>query len=494
MNRSISSATLLIAGTLTACSFAPVYKTPQSVPVPDAYKESADWKTAEPHDNQNRGEWWTVFQDPQLDALEKKAGDANQDLKAGFARLQQARAATRIARADLFPTLTVGSSAARSRTSVNSPDFPKGAEPVGNNFDLQADLSYEVDVWGRVRNAVNSAKASQQASAADLATLHLAIHAEVATGYFTLRAEDAQQLLLDKTVADYAQSLQLTQNLYNGGGAAIADVAQAQAQLETARTQAADVRLQRAQSEHAIAVLLGENPSAFQEQPNPLPLELAPPPIDPGLPSSLLERRPDVAAAERRVAAANAQIGVARAAYFPVFSLAAAAGFDSTSSSNWLNAPSRLWSVGPAAGLLTVFDAGRHRAQSAQAKAVYDEQVADYRGTVLTAYQEVEDNLAALRQLQQESVSEAAAVKATAKALEQAQYRYKAGLVTYLEVATTENTALQARLSNVTIELRRMNASVLLVKALGGGWQKAVSEQVAATPPFTRDHSYDSSR
>jgi NodT family efflux transporter outer membrane factor (OMF) lipoprotein len=274
MNGSLSSAILLLTGTLTACSFAPVYKTPGSVTPTGAYKESGDWKAAEPLDNRSRGEWWTIFQDPQLDQLEKKAGDANQDLKAGFARLQQARAATRIARADLFPTLTVGSSAARSRTSVNSPDFPAGAEPVGNNFDLQADLSYEVDVWGRVRNAVNSAKASQQASAADLATLNLSIHAEVATDYFTLRAQDAQQVLLDKTVADYAQSLQLTQNLYNGGGAAIADVAQAQAQLETARTQAADVRLQRAQSEHAIAVLLGENPSAFKEQTDPLPTEL----------------------------------------------------------------------------------------------------------------------------------------------------------------------------------------------------------------------------
>jgi NodT family efflux transporter outer membrane factor (OMF) lipoprotein len=495
MNGSLSSAILLLMGTLTACSFAPVYKTPESVTPTGVYKESGDWKAAEPLDNQSRGEWWTIFQDPQLDDLEKRAGDANQDLKAGFARLQQARAATRIARADLFPTLNIGSSAARSRTSVNSPDFPRGAEPVGNNFDLEADFSYEIDVWGRVRNAVTSAKASQQASAADFATLNLSIHAEVATDYFTLRAEDAQQVLLDKTVADYTRSLQLTQNLYNGGGAAIADVAQAQAQLETARTQAADVRLQRSQSEHAIAVLLGENPSAFERQTNPLPAELMPPAVDPGLPSSLLERRPDVAAAERRVAAANAQIGVARAAYFPVFSLAAAAGFDSTSSSNWLTAPSRLWSIGPAAGLLTVFDAGRHRAQSAQAKAVYDAQVAGYRGTVLTAYQEVEDNLAALRQLQQESVTEAAAVTATGKALQQAQYRYKAGLVTYLEVATTENTALQARLSNVTIQLRRMNASVLLVKALGGGWQKVASTQ-ADVPGDTGTQLYasDSSR
>jgi NodT family efflux transporter outer membrane factor (OMF) lipoprotein len=477
MNGSLSSATLLLFGALTACSFAPVYKTPDSVPATSEYKESGEWKAAQPVDNQERGAWWEIFHDPRLNALESQVGDANQGLKAAFARLQQARAATRIARADLFPTLSAASSATRARTSTNSLTYVPGRRPIYNNFDLEADLSYEVDVWGRVRNAVTSAKASQQASAADLATLNLSIHAELAADYFALRSEDAQQVLLDQTVADYAQSLQLTQNLYSGGAAAIADVAQAQAQLETARTEAADIRLQRAQTEHAIAVLLSENPSAFHLEPNPLPLELTPPPIDPGLPSSLLERRPDVAAAERRVAAANAQIGVARAAYFPVFSLAAAAGFDSTHSSTWLNAPSRLWSLGPAAGVLTLFDAGRHRAQTAQAKAIYDEQVADYRSTVLTAYQEVEDNLAALRQLQQESISEAAAVTATAKALQQAQYRYKAGLVTYLEVATNENAVLQAQLSNVTIQTRRMSASVLLVKALGGGWQRGESKQ-----------------
>ncbi|HEY2676624.1 MAG TPA: efflux transporter outer membrane subunit [Steroidobacteraceae bacterium] len=454
---------------LNACSFAPAYKTPDSVPAANVYKESADWKSAEPADTQLRGAWWELFHDAALDELEAKVGDANQDLQAAYARLLQARAATRIARSSLFPTLTVGSSAVRSRTSINSPKFPVGAEATGNNFDLEADLSYEIDVWGRVRNAVASAKASQQASAADLATLNLAIHAELAEDYFTLRSEDTEQVLLDKTVEDYAQALKLTQNLYSGGAAALTDVAQAQAQLETARTQAADIRLQRSQSEHAIAVLIGKNPSAFHLESNPLVVPLAPPAVDPGLPSTLLERRPDVAAAERRAASANAQIGVARAAYFPVFSLNASAGFDSTSASTWLNAPSRMWSVGPA-GVLTVFDAGRHRAQSAQAHAIYDEQVADYRTTVLTAYQEVEDNLVALKQLEQESVSEAAAVKATATALRQAQYRYKAGLVTYLEVVTSENTALQAQLADVTIQLRRMNASVLLIKALGGGW------------------------
>jgi outer membrane protein, multidrug efflux system len=476
MRGSPRSATLLLAGALTACSFAPVYKTPDSAPAASAYPEAADWKQAQPLDAENRGSWWTVFGDPTLDALEAKVGDANQDLKAAFARLQQARAATRIARSSLFPTLTAASSATRARASVNSPRFPPGTEPVGNNFDVEADVSYEIDVWGRVRNAVASAKASQQASAADLATLNLSIHAELAADYFALRAADAQQVPLDQTVADYTRSLQLTQNLYSGGGAALADVAQAQAQLESARTLAADIRLQRAQNEHAIAVLLGENAATFHTAPSPLPAQLAPPPINPGLPSSLLERRPDIAAAERRVAAANAQIGVARAAYFPVFSLAAAAGYDSTSSANWLTAPSRLWSVGPA-GVLTLFDAGRHRAQTAQAKAIYDEQVADYRSAVLSAYQEVEDSLSALRQLQQESLSEAAAVTATGKALQQAQYRYKAGLVTYLEVASAENTALQAQLTNVSIQLRRMNASVLLVKALGGGWQNETPRQ-----------------
>jgi outer membrane protein, multidrug efflux system len=469
---------LLMIG-MSACSFAPPYKTPDGAPAAAVYKESSDWKTAKPLDDANRGSWWSIFQDPQLDALESNVGDANQNLKAAYARLLQAQAATRIARADLFPTLSVGSFAVRSRTSQNSPRFPLHTEPVGNDFDLQADLSYEIDVWGRVRNAVASAKANSQASAADLATLNLAIHAELATDYFTLRAEDTEASLLDKTVEDYGQALKLTQNLFNGGNAALSDVAQAQAQLETARTQAADIRLQRAQSEHAIAVLLGQNPSTFHVDAAPLPTALLPPDIDPGLPSALLERRPDVAAAERRVAAANAQVGVARAAYFPVFKLSAAAGFDSTSSSNWLSAPSRLWAIGPA-GVLTVFDAGRHRAQTAQARAAYDEQVADYRNTVLTAYQEVEDNLAALKQLQQEALSEAAAVTATGTALQQAQYRYKAGLVTYLEVATTENTSLQAQLANVTIELRRMNASVLLVKALGGGWERRDTRSASA--------------
>jgi NodT family efflux transporter outer membrane factor (OMF) lipoprotein len=480
MNATTSAAASLLLGALSACSFAPVYRAPpSSAPPSSTYKEAADWKVAQPMDAEPRGEWWTAFQDAQLNELEAKVGAANQNIKAALARLSQARAETRIQRAGLFPTLSVGSSATRGRVSPNSPTFTKGGRPTYGDFDLEADLSYEFDVWGRVRNSVNSAKASQQASAADLATLDLSTHAELATDYFNLRGLDAQQVLLDRTVEDYAKSLGLTQNLYDGGGAALADVEQARAQLATARTQAAETRLQRAQAEHAIAVLIGENPTAFRLNANPLPLDASPPALDFGLPSALLERRPDVAAAERRVAAANFNIGVARAAYFPQFSLAASFGYDSAHSSNWVTAPSRTWSAGPS-GLLTVFDAGRHRAQSNQAHGIFDEQVADYRNTVLTAYQEVEDNLAALRQLQEEGVSQAAAVAATGKALQQSQYRYKAGLVTYLEVATNETANLQAQLSNVNIQVRRMSASVLLVKALGGGWQSAAQAAQAA--------------
>jgi len=304
--------------------------------------------------------------------------------------------------------------------------------------------------------------------------MNLSLSAQVAMDYFMLRSQDLQIVLLDQAVSDYEQSLHLTQNLYNGGAAALVDVAQAQAQLANARTQAADVRLQRSQSEHAMAVLLGETPSSYHLPPNPMTRELLPPTVDPGLPSALLERRPDVAEAERRVAAANAQIGVARAAYFPRFEISGAAGFNSTRASNWLSAPSLFWSLGPQVSV-PIFEGGRLRAQTDRAKAVYTEQVANYRNTVLSAYQDVEDNLAALLQLELESHTQADAVDATDVTLQQAQYRYRAGAVTYLEVAIAETNALQAQLAAVNIQTRRLNASVLLVKALGGGWQQGGS-------------------
>jgi NodT family efflux transporter outer membrane factor (OMF) lipoprotein len=454
---------------VSACSLAPHYTPPSIEAPPQTYQEAAGWRTAQPADEHNRGAWWEIFQDEQLNALEGQATNANQDIKAAFARLQQARAQTRVVRSNLFPTLTLDPSATRERQSLHSPTYSNTRPRYQNDFALDADVSYEVDAFGRIRSSVTSAKASEQASAADLATLDLGIHAELAGDYFTLRSEDTQQELLDKTASDYAGALELTQNLYNGGAAALADLDQAKAQLQTALTQASDMRLRRAQTEHGIAVLLGESPSTFHLDPQPLKLDVAPPPVDPGLPSALLERRPDVAAAERRVAAANAQIGVARAAYFPIFSLAGTAGFESSQASNWISAPSLLWAVGPSA-VLTVLDGGLHRAQSAQAHAAYDEQVANYRNSVLAAYQDVEDNIVALRRLEEESVSEAAAVEATTGALDQAQYRYKAGIATYLEVVVAENQALAARLSAADIQLRRLVASVQLVKALGGGW------------------------
>ncbi|HVP34153.1 MAG TPA: efflux transporter outer membrane subunit [Steroidobacteraceae bacterium] len=468
--RAGSCLALAVACTLGGCSLAPHYERPTSPPAGAAYQESGDWKVAAPADNVPRGAWWTMFADEELDELEARVSGANQSLKAALARLEQARAETRIARAAYFPTLTASASATRQRVSANGPGFAPGDEPIFNTFIVGADLSYEFDLFGRVRNTVAGARATEQATAGDVATLDLSVHAELATDYFVLRGLDAQQQLLDRTVADYARALELTRNLYQGGAAAIADVKQAQAQLETARTQAEDTRLRRAQTEHAIAVLAGVPASAFHLEARPLEADRALPAVDPGLPSQLLERRPDVAAAERRVAAANATIGVARAAYFPVFSLFGAAGQESTQSSNWLAAPSRFWSIGPQ-GVLTVFDAGLHAAQSAAAHASYDEQVANYRSTVLIAYQEVEDSLAALHQLALEDVSQAAAVTATQEALEQARYRYKGGVVTYLEVVLTENASLNARLAAVDIETRRIGATVLLVRALGGDWQ-----------------------
>jgi len=463
---------------LHACSFAPPYKVPESSAKPLDYKESTEWKAAQPGDELPKGNWWGAFTDPELSALESRADNTNQNLKAAFARLQQARADTRIARADLFPSLSSTASATRSRVSPNSPSYIKGYPTEGNDFVLEADLSYEVDLWGRVRNEVAAARANQQASAADLASVRLSIQAELATDYFGSRSYDTQQQLLDRTVEAYGKSLELTQTLFNGGAAALSDVAQAKAQLKTAQTQAADIHLLRAQLEHAIAALIGENPSVFQLPVNPLPQTATPPTVDPGLPSALLERRPDVAEAERRVAAANAQIGVARAAYFPQFTLSGSGGFNSVHSSNWIDAPSLFWSIGPHV-TLPLFEGGRLVAQTERAKAVYSEQVALYRNTVLSAYQDVEDNLAALRQLQQESETEAQAVEATATALQQSQDRYNAGIVTYLEVASTETAALQAQLAAINIRARRLNAAVLLVKALGGGWSAQASYPTA---------------
>jgi outer membrane protein, multidrug efflux system len=482
--RSRCASGIALASLLTGCTLAPVYQVPQTPAPAAAYNSSPDWKAAAPADASARGDWWKIFQDEQLDSLQSQVGDANQDLKAELARLEQARDLTRAARSAYFPLVTAGADVTRTRTSLNSPRYVPGRANPANDFVLDADVSYEVDLWGRLRNNVASARATEQATRGDLAVLDLSIRAELAADYFTLRSLDLQADLLDRTVADYADALKLTRNLYQGGAGVIADVRQAEAQLETARTQAEDTRLRRAQTEHAIAVLVGRPATGFHIDSHPLALDLEPPPIDPGLPSALLERRPDVAAAERRVAAANAQIGVARAAYFPVFTLSALAGFESLSASSWIEAPGRTWAIGPAL-LQTVFDGGLRNAQTDAARAAYDQQVAQYRGTVLTAYQEAEDALASLHHLARESASEQAAVVATQGALQQAEYRYKGGAATYLEVVSTENAALAARLSAADIQLRRMNAAVLLVKALGGGWHGPVATAAVTAPTQT---------
>ncbi len=463
------AAAALAGAALAACSLAPRYQRPAMPAPPAAYKEAGDWKVGTPADTIARGRWWHIFDDTDLDALEDQVTVKNQSLRAALARLEEARAQTRLARASWFPTITAQADATRGESSVYSSSYVPGKSRTGNVFVLGGDLSYEIDLFGRIRNTVAGARASEQASVGDAAALDLSLHAELASDYFTLRGLDIEQRFLDHTVEDYARALELTGNLYRGGASPISDVQQAQAQLETARTQAEDTHLRRAQTEHAIAVLVGEEASSFTLAPRPAEAFWSLPPVDAGLPSQLLERRPDVAAAERRVAAANAAIGVARAAYFPVFSLNGGAGWQSIQTSNLLSAPAQYWSVGPQA-LLTVFDAGAHAAQSQAAHAGYDEQVADYRGTVLTAFQDVEDNLAALRQLHKESLSEAAAVAATQGALDQANLRYKGGIVTYLEVVATENAALAAQLAAADIEIRRAAATVALVRALGGDW------------------------
>ncbi|MGH8461218.1 MAG: efflux transporter outer membrane subunit [Stenotrophobium sp.] len=482
MRVALAAATTACMGLLAACSFAPAYQRPATPAPASSYTEAGNWKTAQPGDTTVRGQWWTAFGDAQLDMLESRVEDANQDLKAAVARFQQARAQARYARADYFPTVTAGADATRQRQSQNRALASPTAPTTYNDFLLNADLSYEIDVWGRVRNAAEAGKATAQASAADLDALDLAIHAELAMDYFSLRADDSSQALLDDAVAAYRKALALTRNRYRGGVAAEVDVDQAQAQLQTAITQATDLRLKRTQLEHAIAVLVGVPASVFSLPPAQLAATM--PAIDPGLPSSLLERRPDIAAAERRTAAANAAIGVARAAYFPVFSLAAAAGLESGSSANWISAPSQLWAIGPSA-LLTLFDGGRRSALSDQARAAYDETAADYRQTVLTAYREVEDNLAAIRQLDQENSSENLAAAAAQRALTQANYRYKGGIATYLEVVAAQNTALQAQLATVDIQARQLTASVLLIKALGGGWDSSMIDTAKPSDPTT---------
>jgi len=473
--RSAAAGLTMATLSLAACNFAPDYHVPETA-TPPAFKESGDWKTAAPGDELPKGEWWKNLGDPTLDGLEDKIGSANQDLKSALAKFQQARAALGIANADTLPQVTGNSSATGNQRSKTA--LPAVKPTNYADYTASASVSYELDVWGRVRNSVEAAKDTAQASAGDLAATDLDLRAELADDYFSLRGFDTQQRILDEAVAAYAAALDLITRRHEGGVQPEADVAQAEGQLETAKTQANENGLRRAQMEHAIAILAGEPPSQFTLPPHPLDAAL-PAPIDTGLPSALIERRPDVAAAERRVAAANAEIGVARAAYFPVFTLDGLVGLDSALPTKLLQAPSTIWSFGPSAAI-NLFDGGRRDAMTDQARAVYDQTVADYRQTVLTADGEVEDNLAAIRQLDRESRTQRAAVAATQRALDQAVLRYKAGIVTYIEVVETQNLALTAQLSAADIQTRRLTSAVLLIKALGGGWSADTGLELAA--------------
>ncbi len=456
----------------------PKYKTP-AAPLAPSFKEAQPasfaaqdgWKPGQPSDTRLKGDWWTIYDDPQLNALEAQVDGANQSLKAAAANFRGARAQIGYERANEAPTIGVGPSVGSVRNSANQPYFPSTLANNGSgDFILPVDLNYEVDLWGRIRRSVTAARETAQATDADLENARLSLHAELAIDYFGVRSDDAQEKLLDDTVKAYEAALQLTKDRFEGGAAPQSDVSQAQTQLDQARVQRTDLEVQRAQYEHAIAVLIGKPPAQFTLPPLPLNLQAPAIPHIPGMvPATLLERRPDIAAEERRMAAANEQIGIAQAAYYPTLSLSATAGLQGTSALNWFNWPSRFWAVGPSLSE-TVFDAGRRRSAKTITVAGYDANVANYRQTVLTAFQQVEDNLAALRVLTNEAQQQHETTASAEQSLDLFQTRYEGGVDTYLQVVTWQTAALNNQRNDLYILERRLDASVLLVKALGGGW------------------------
>jgi NodT family efflux transporter outer membrane factor (OMF) lipoprotein len=438
--------------------------------MPADYQTAGTWRPAQPSDQVNRGKWWQVFGDPKLDTMEDQLTNANQNLKVAAARFAEARAMIGYQRASEFPTIGVGANASSLQDSNHQPYFLiPNPQPEGE-LQLPFDLNYEVDLWGRIRRTVSAAREEAQATASDLATVSLSLHAELAMDYIELRSADAQQRLLDDTVKADTDALRLTQNRQAGGDAPESDVAQAQTQLDTTRVQDTDIGVGRAQYEHAIAVLIGEPPAAFTLA--PAPLDLQPPIIPPGVPSELLQRRPDIAAAERRVAEANEQTGIAQAAYYPSLTFSAESGFEGTSAATLFGWPSLFWAVGTS---LTqqLFDGGRRKAQSESARAAYDASVAYYRQTTLSAFQQVEDNLAALRILSDEARQQRAAVDAADNSLRLFTNLYLGGEDPYLQVIDAQTVALMNQRNDVDIQRRRMEAAILLVKALGGGWNAA---------------------
>jgi NodT family efflux transporter outer membrane factor (OMF) lipoprotein len=447
---------------------APAFKEP----LPDNFKSEDGWKPAQPGDAQLKGNWWTLFNDPQLNTLEIEIDPANQTLQQAEANFRAARAAVRFNRASEAPTIGTAPSIGAIRDSNHQPylvNLPANNTGQGD-FVLPFDLNYEIDLWGRVRRTVTQAREQAQASAADLETSRLSLHAELAVDYLDLRSADAQLKLLNDTVKAFQSALQLTEDRYNGGASPLSDVTQARTQLQAAQVQATDVDIQRAAYEHAIAVLIGKPPAMFTLPPDPITVAAPTIPAIPGmLPSQLLERRPDIASSERSMAAANEQIGIARAAYYPTLSLSAVAGFTGTSAINWLSWPSRFFAVGPTFSE-TLFDHGRRRAVSDIALAQYDGTVAFYRQTTLTAFQQVEDNLNALHNLEIEAGQQHDATASAQQSLDLFNTRYEDGVDTYLQVITWQTALLANQRNDIELTRRRFESSVLLIKALGGGW------------------------
>ena len=460
---------------LAGCTVGPNYHRPAAVPAAPAWKENAPpnppngtWVHAEPSDQVLRGQWWQMYGDPQLNALEEKIAVSNQTLKAAMEQYFQAREQVRVARSQYYPTLSAGPSIGRTRESYNQPNTIRNVTKYQfSTFSLGGQAQWEPDLWGQVRRTVEQTRANAQASAAELANVELSERAELAADYFEMRGLDSQKDLLDNTVVSYQEYLKLTQIRFKGGVATEADVAEAQTQLETTRAQDIDVGVARAQYEHAIATLIGVSASTFSLPAMPLGTQIPQVPV--GVPSQLLERRPDIATAERQVDAANAQIGIALAAYYPNVSLTGSGGMLSGNAGTWIQGPSEMWSLGASAVEL-LFDAGRRHALTQQARDAYEEQVANYRQSVLNAFQEVEDNLAALRILDQESGVQAAAVAAAQRSLMISTNRYKGGVTTYLEVLTAQTVQLSNERTQADIATRQFVASVQLIRALGGGW------------------------
>lgn len=459
-------AAVLILGFLGGCAVGPDYKRPD-VPMSDSYKEVEGWKEAAPADSNPRGPWWTVFNDPVLNDLMEQVNISNQTVRQAEAQFRQALALLRVSRSSYFPVITGGVSYTRElRSATFSQSQISGGIPI-SDYLLPVDLSWEADVWGRIRRTVEVSRENARASAADLESALLSARATLAQTYFQLRTVDSQIQLYSESVIAYQDALRLTQNRFASGVAGRADVAQSEIQLTSTEAQLIELKVQRSQLEHALAILTGKPPAAFSMP--FLILTALPPPIPVGIPSELLERRPDIAAAERRVAAANAQIGVAKAAFFPRFTLAASAGYESTDLSKWLTWPSHFWSLGPAL-TQTLFAGGSLLATQDEARAAYDASVALYRQTVLTAFKDVEDNIAALRILEEESAKQDAAVAAAQEFLKITNNQYRQGLVGYLNVIVAQTAALSTRRTAVDITGRRMVAAALLIKALGGGW------------------------